>query len=272
VELLEREGGVVVRKSSASPSYNKRLMLQAAKQQSFRDGGGAGEFAAPAVLRQYNGGTNTSAWYEMEYVHAERYSDYLERVTVDQLKGIVNQLIAYFDRGRLSSRVESPGRLIFENKLQELRYRIRTRPSLDERVIKDVFSFLGTPPNENLYLGSCHGDFTLSNILFTHEKLYLVDFLDTFIETPLQDIVKMRQDTCHRWITMIDQELPIHRLNKMTQILSYIDQFIGDYIEEDKILRSWYRYFQTFNLTRILPYLTEEDEITFVQKNLRLLL
>jgi aminoglycoside phosphotransferase len=272
VELLEREGDVVVRKYSGSPSYNNRLMLQAAKQQSFRDGGGIGGFDCPAVLRHHDGGGDGLAWYEMEYVHAERYSDYLERMSVEQLKGIAQQLIAYFDRTRSSSKVECPDRSIFENKLLELRARIKLTPSLDGKTIKDVFDFLSAPPNEKLYVGFCHGDFTLSNILFTHERLYLIDFLDTFIESPLQDIVKLRQDTCHRWIMMIDQELPLHRLNKMSQIFGYIDRLMIDYIEEDKVLRNWYRYFQAFNLARILPYLVEDEEIIFVQNNLRSLL
>ena len=44
-------------------------------------------------------------------------------------------------------------------------------------------------------VGTCHGDLTFSNILFNGNNYYLIDFLDSFIESPLLDIVKLRQDT-----------------------------------------------------------------------------
>ena len=38
-------------------------------------------------------------------------------------------------------------------------------------------------------IGICHGDLTFSNILFNGNNYYLIDFLDSFIEYPLMDIV-----------------------------------------------------------------------------------
>lgn len=48
-------------------------------------------------------------------------------------------------------------------------------------------------------VGVCHGDLTFSNILFNGNNYYLIDFLDSFIEAPLLDIVKIRQDSAHLW-------------------------------------------------------------------------
>ena len=40
-------------------------------------------------------------------------------------------------------------------------------------------------------MGKCHGDLTFSNILFNGNNYYLIDFLDSFIESPLLDLVKI---------------------------------------------------------------------------------
>ena len=50
-------------------------------------------------------------------------------------------------------------------------------------------------------IGFCHGDLTFSNIMFALDdnQVGLIDFLDSFIETPLIDLVKLRQDTHFHW-------------------------------------------------------------------------
>jgi hypothetical protein len=48
--------------------------------------------------------------------------------------------------------------------------------------------------------GDCHGDLTLSNVILSHSKgLLLIDFLDSFLESPLQDAAKIRQDLVYGW-------------------------------------------------------------------------
>ncbi|MBT0858600.1 phosphotransferase, partial [Campylobacter coli] len=76
-------------------------------------------------------------------------------------------------------------------------------------------------------IGYCHGDLTFSNILFQNQNIVLIDFLDNFIETPLQDVVKLRQDTRHKW------SLKMTHANydeiKIRIILSYLDCYIHKY-------------------------------------------
>jgi aminoglycoside/choline kinase family phosphotransferase len=51
-------------------------------------------------------------------------------------------------------------------------------------------------------IGLCHGDLTLSNILVQEhqgDRIVLIDFLDSFIESPLADLAKLRQDLVHGW-------------------------------------------------------------------------
>lgn len=108
----------------------------------------------------------------------------------------------------------------------------------------------------NIPIGICHGDLTFSNILVVCDKFYLIDLLDNFIETPLQDIVKIRQDTKYLW-TMnlinfnIDKTKLIISLNKL-------DNMIDTYFKKNTNSSNWYKQyynmFQILNFLRIIPY------------------
>ena len=62
----------------------------------------------------------------------------------------------------------------------------------------DVVSKL---PDELLFpVGPCHGDLTLSNIILdTASGVTLIDFLDTYLDSPLQDVSKLKQDFIYGW-------------------------------------------------------------------------
>ena len=112
-------------------------------------------------------------------------------------------------------------------------------------------------------VGVCHGDLTFSNILMKDNKIILIDFLDSYLETPLQDIVKIRQDTAHFWsLKVIDKK--IDKI-KIKIILEYIDRKITKHYQ-GKDFMQYYNIFQVINLLRILPY-TQDKELLKVLKN-----
>jgi hypothetical protein len=47
--------------------------------------------------------------------------------------------------------------------------------------------------------GYCHGDLTFENILVRDGEVYLVDFLDSFADTPYVDFSKLLQDVLLMW-------------------------------------------------------------------------
>jgi hypothetical protein len=133
---------------------------------------------------------------------------------------------------------------------------------------EEIYKYLARPPKSKLHLGFCHGDLTFSNILFDENKRYLIDFLDTFVESPVQDIVKYRQDTLYGWSLMLEKNLPMSSRNKLTQIMLFLDQVGQAVISEVEEVANWYKYLQVFNLLRILPYLSDQEEIIFVEQAL----
>ena len=108
-------------------------------------------------------------------------------------------------------------------------------------------------------LGICHGDLTLSNILIDIDNLnlYLIDFLDSFIESPILDIVKIRQDTKYLWsLNMCNYN---YDKNKIIILFDDIDNKLNNYFKKYNFYIKGYKYFQVLNLLRVLQYSKNED-------------
>jgi aminoglycoside/choline kinase family phosphotransferase len=126
-------------------------------------------------------------------------------------------------------------------------------------------------PKGTLLQGLCHGDFTLSNMLIEHpSKIHLIDMLDNFIETPLQDMAKLRQDTAFYWSLLFYQGS--HRTAHISNLLASIDQIVVLFCERYDFYREYYLAFQLLNHLRLLPYAKQQDVVTHVTSVLNTLL
>ena len=99
------------------------------------------------------------------------------------------------------------------------------------------------------------------------DKIVMIDFLDNFIETPFADIVKIRQDTKHKWSCFLcDRD---HDRNKINSALNYMDQYIVKRFRKHSF---WphYELMQFLNLVRILPY-SEGDTTQFIMRQICLI-
>lgn len=126
--------------------------------------------------------------------------------------------------------------------------------SIPKKVIKESIIKM---KNFTIPKGGCHGDFTLDNMIIGDDgRFYLIDFLETYLETPLQDFVKLKQDTEYGWC--------VRKLNKSDQTkasvffdkikaLPILKKIEMEYTEEIKILN-------LISLLRIAPYV--RDKIT----------
>ena len=92
-------------------------------------------------------------------------------------------------------------------------------------------------------------------MLFTDSGMYLIDFLDSFVETPLQDIVKIRQDSKYGWSTMMTNQK--YNIVHVKMVLNYIDNCISSYFEKYDFYK-YYDMLQYINILRILPYVKEQ--------------
>jgi thiamine kinase-like enzyme len=114
-------------------------------------------------------------------------------------------------------------------------------------------------------VGMCHGDLTFSNILFNGNNYYLIDFLDSFIESPLLDIVKIRQDTAYLWSTLMYHK-PFDKV-RLSIISEKIDTAIDEYFTgKYEWYRKYYMPLQLMNFLRILQYGKEDKVIAYLKR------
>ena len=112
-------------------------------------------------------------------------------------------------------------------------------------------------------IGKCHGDLTLSNILFDGGENYLIDFLDSFIESPLIDIVKLRQDTAFYWSEkMYTNKYDSLRLHLILKIL---DERICIMASQFAWYDQYYHTFQLMNFWRIMQYATKPEIVEYLK-------
>lgn len=109
--------------------------------------------------------------------------------------------------------------------------------------------------------GTCHGDFTLSNIICESENIfYLIDFLQTFDESPLQDMSKLLQERKYGW-SFRKSINPVANRGRIFCHKSIPDPY--------KILPKRYHasleICEILTLLRIIPYLTDEQTTVWLE-------
>ena len=103
--------------------------------------------------------------------------------------------------------------------------------------------------------GPCHGDLTLSNIIVSRtSSLNLIDFLPTFIESPLWDIVKIYQDLKYGWSY---RNLKGHeRASSKIFFLNCLPSQLHIY---EKVFKRQILLFDALNIARLCPYIKEKE-------------
>jgi hypothetical protein len=188
----------------------------------------------------------------MEYVNYNDCLTFLEKsakVDLDFLSqtllGFIQQCIERSTKLDITDKVEAK----YQSALEKIR---KNNPQVS---ISRLDSIYGRICNNRMVVdvGPCHGDLTLSNVLVspTKNKVSLIDFLDSFVDTPLVDLAKIRQDTKHGWSLLLAHEIIDE--NKIKICLDYIDKIVIGFLEEKDLYRECL-LFQFLNLIRILQY------------------
>lgn len=273
IDVINEKDGVFVYKSTADSKYLNRLALQAVKQQK----AGAVEYQHIRVPRIYGvKQTDTQTIVKMQYVYSKNFIEFFEQAGFEQVEYLVGALKYFVEYEIGKSKLQTVSASVFQIKFSDIYKKVELNPlfvnnkdikSILEKC-KEVFSNM---KDMNIPVGICHGDLTFSNILFNGNNYYLIDFLDSFIETPLQDIVKIRQDTAYRWSQLMYTK-PYDAL-RLKIICDKIDSEIDGYFR-DKY--DWYRanyhVLQLMNILRILPYAHEEKVCEYLKNILKSLL
>lgn len=252
IELLDE---LTIRKSSSGKA-GERLKRQIEKQVSFHERSQHEWVRTPKVFRT---SASAGAFYaDMEYVVAEDFVQFLSEADRRALDTLSSVLVDFISDNLASCRDADVS--------NEIKLKLH---DLSERGVPAVYVKAAeqrcTGPI-HVPVGTCHGDLTLSNILFKGRTLYLLDFLDCYVESPLQDVVKVRQDTHFFWSLQLYQaEFNWPRIQIS---LRYLDQKIDAAFRPHEWYRRHYELFQFINLMRVLPYCSEEKTTRLITAGL----
>jgi thiamine kinase-like enzyme len=129
-------------------------------------------------------------------------------------------------------------------------------------VLENTFNLIRSSNFSEIKPGVCHGDLTFENIIIAKQDIYLIDFLDTFLETPLADISKLFQDLIVGW--SFREKILKGSINKNEQIkIHYFKDSMCENIEQT-VNWEFVNIYLIIDLLRIIPYTKQREIYRFI--------
>lgn len=239
-----------IKKISSKSSFNKRLHKQIEKQLAFSNN----SYPYIYTPKIYNTGKN---YFDMEYIPGESYNTFFTKCSKDDLDRILNNFEIYFNNIQEHKKIYNSNVLKTKllSKLNSLYFN-----SNYKKFIKYIIKIVENSEYNNIPKTFCHGDLSITNIIFRRNGLYLIDFLDSSIDTFIVDLVKLQQDLRFKWaLNVHGSSLRIHQSfnylwNNLYQ--KYKMYYNLEFTEIINIL----------NWLRIEPYLKDKKQIKVLNK------
>ncbi len=268
LQIIDKSGALLVKKTSSSSEYNNRLKEQYLKQKTFQELRSQNNFFVTPSIKDFIESSSSTASFEMQYIRGQSYADYIMQANVVQLKTLINKLIDFVAHNLQEASLEVLEPEIILNKLNQIKQLLTSRKDVSSIVYDTISTLEKSIPEVAIPLGYSHGDLTFSNQIFTPTRVYLIDFLDSFIDTPINDLVKLRQDTFFHWTPFIDNNLNSYQETKIIQVFRYFDEILLNYIRANPEIKEWYLYLEKLNFLRIVPYVQNKNELLFIEESL----
>lgn len=254
--LLENIDDVFyVRKSAKNVEYNKRLELQAGKQKAF-----CSKHLCTPKIDQEGYDEQGIYFFRMEYVSGATLANAFRTISLEEIDRYVELFMNLVPKDRQPDH-EAP--VIFKNKIKGLSDSIAVK----NRTIDQSFHILENYHWDIISQSYCHGDLTLENILVSDNKLYLIDFLDSFYDSWMVDFAKLFQDLEVFWSYRNDGKLDI---NLQLRLLVLKDRLLQKLMQLDKgedYIDGIY-HILLLNILRIIPYTSDEDTMQWLNRKL----
>jgi hypothetical protein len=194
-------------------------------------------------------------YFIMNYINGYSSDLILKNLGVNEIKILREFLKNYFLRLKESTKWEKIERKFFLQKINNVKKNIKQKELL--KLFNDNEKYLFKKLNKIEYYptGICHGDLTLSNMIIKNDKIYLIDFLNTYKDSIVQDLSKIYQEFILGWSSRF--------LNGNDIVRSKI---IYENIVDKKFFKSFSKEMITvlefeiiLTLLRIFPYVKKND-------------
>ena len=250
LEIVHENHRSLVRKTFRSDL--KRARCNVEKQKSFRPiYTGTARLRAAEVLD-----------FEIHNDVAELVMPYIEGITGNMFSIYATRNIAHTLSCSLSALLYSElnesyempiSKSLFHEKLASVS--IKTHDLSLRALVDSCQDIIETLPAEiNFPIGPCHGDLTLSNLILDPVSgITLIDFLHTFLESPLQDVAKLKQDFVYGWSFRKDSTM----LRVKAEILCR-HHFPEAILQIEKAYPIQVYLLTLLSLARIAPYVKDE--------------
>lgn len=260
VEIVENFSDICIRKATLNNHYMDRLKAQITKQKQF-----SVLFNSVQVPKIYGEYTSPHVYFaEMQYITGLDIFTFFDVASKDDLDKFFNVIEDYLSESlSLSEMMDFPLDKIYQ-KLSSLELDFTdTLPSAN-RHISRLKCVLVDHTFPSIPIGFCHGDLTFSNILVEPdcENIYFIDLLDSFLESPIQDIVKLKQDIIYHWSTK--KTVQSFDVCRSKIIFAYFNKRLDKFIEKHFLNKAVVSLFQIINLLRILPYTDDFELINYL--------
>lgn len=265
VEVVSEDDRLWVDKSTPSPEYAQRLELQIQKQKDARSANQLACVRIPEVrCERHAAGGGYAA--RMEYLPFLDCLDFYSTASTERVEGFAGHLLEYLSANLANCSFKPVEATIFLDKLDSIEDQIAfsEHGAPYRRILEVIRKRLGEIHGLSLPVGPTHGDLTLSNVMVASDGscFGLFDFLDSYLESPLVDIAKLRQDTQFGW-SMLMSERRVDRV-RLGQILRHTDAIIVDHFRGHEWFNRGIDLIQAINLLRIAPYAKTEGVHRFI--------
>ena len=268
VSIINDKNDIFILKKSFSKNDSDRLKKQIQKQEYFLNH--QNDFimiSIPKILTKYKDK------YIIEYIYSYDIIQYLNIMNINHINKFININIQFIKTLLKNSNKIKINQQIIIEKINMIQNKLRSslllnNKNYDHKIILKSIQYLYDNINifnNEIPIGICHGDLTFSNMLINYDhKLYLIDFLDNFIESPIMDIIKLRQDTKYKYILQLYNHN--YDKNRINLLFTYMNTKIEN---EFKEYESFFEYLDIMNFLRILQYSKNEKITKYILKNLK---
>ena len=206
----------VVRKISPTLEYNNRLKTQMEKQQSFSH-----HILKSPKIFDWGYNENGMFYFDMEYIHGINLNTYFQKERLHKCIDVINLVTS------------------FQTCVEKINIKEQVINKIQNINVNDDIKEMLTSNSWVIDSGYSHGDLTFENIIIKENKIYLIDFLDSFISGPLIDEAKLLQDIFCYWSFKDPTLTPKRKLLAVSE----------------KFNSKQHYYMLLLHLVRIIPYI-----------------
>lgn len=230
-----------VKKISPSKKYNQRLKNQMIKQSNFES-----KIIKVPLVKDFGFNEEGLFYFIMEYINGIKFSDYISYNSFEDSKKIFKKILDY-----IFSNIDAKKDYSSEirDKISSLSLLVNFPPKIKRIVSKFKFN--------NLCSGYCHGDLTFENIMIYKNEIYFIDFLDSFIDSPLIDISKIKQEIILNWSNRNDDNNFLSLLKKY-HLNKILEKKISNNLKNSTID---IEFLTMITILRILPYVSNNKNL-----------